>query len=46
MATKDIILNKIHALISTNFSNPEDAFAFFDEDRDVKLAKKEIVNLL
>ena len=46
MATKDIILNKIHALISTNFKTPEEAFRFFDEDGDGKLTKSEIVKLL
>jgi Ca2+-binding EF-hand superfamily protein len=46
MATKEIILNKIQALISTNFKTPEEAFRFFDEDGDGKLTKGEIVKLL
>ena len=46
MATKEIILDKIHALISTNFKTPEEAFRFFDEDSDGKLTKGEIVKLL
>jgi len=46
MATKETILNKIHALISNHFETPEEAFAFFDKDSDGKLTKKEIVRLL
>ncbi len=46
MATKEIILAKIHALISNHFQTPEEAFRFFDTDSDAKLSKKEIVKLL
>ena len=46
MATKEMILNKIQILISNSFKTPEEAFAFFDSDKDVKLSKKEISELL
>lgn len=46
MATKEIILNKIQILISNSFKTPEQAFAFFDNDKDGKLSKKEISELL
>lgn len=46
MATKESILNKLQILISTQFSTPEEAFAFFDEDGDKRLDRKEIVRLL
>ena len=46
MATKEIILNKIQILISNSFKTPEEAFAFFDNDKDGKLSKKEISELL
>ena len=46
MATKEIILNKIQILISNSFKSPEEAFAFFDNDKDGKLSKKEISELL
>lgn len=46
MATKEIILNKIQILISNSFKTPEEAFAFFDNDKDGKLSKKEIYELL
>ena len=46
MSTKETILNKIQILISNNFKTPEEAFAFFDNDKDGKLTKKEISELL
>lgn len=46
MSTKEVILNKIQILISNSFSTPEEAFAFFDGDKDGKLTKKEISELL
>ncbi len=46
MGKKEVILNKIEILITNHFSTPEEAFAFFDEDSDGKLSKKEIVKLL
>jgi len=46
MSTKDKILNKIQILITNHFEMPEDAFAFFDENGDGVLEKKEIVKLL
>ena len=44
--TKDIILERIETLITERFSTREAAFAYFDENSDGKLSKKEIVNLL
>ncbi len=46
MSTKEKILNKIQILIASNFKTPEEAFAFFDADKDGKLSKKEISELL
>lgn len=46
MSTKEAILGKIQILISNSFKTPEEAFAFFDNDRDGKLSKKEISELL
>lgn len=46
MSTKESILNKIQILISNNFQTPEEAFAFFDNDKDGKLTKREISELL
>ena len=46
MGTKETILNKIQILITNHYSTPEEAFAFFDEDSDGVLSKKEIVRLL
>lgn len=46
MSTKEAILNKIQILISSSFKTPEEAFAFFDADKDGKLTKKEISDLL
>lgn len=37
MATKEIILNKIQILTSNSFKTQEDAFAFFDNDKEGKL---------
>ena len=46
MGTKETILNKIQILITNHYPTPEEAFAFFDEDGDGVLSKKEIVRLL
>ena len=46
MSAKDTILKKIEILITNSFTNPEDAFAFFDKDGDGKLSVKEIKKLL
>lgn len=46
MSTKANILTKIQILISNSFKTPEEAFAFFDNDKDGKLSKKEIAELL
>lgn len=46
MSTKETILTKIQILISNSFKTPEEAFAFFDNDKDGKLSKKEIAELL
>lgn len=46
MSNKANILNKIRILITNHFETPEDAFAFFDENGDGKLEKKEIAKLL
>ena len=46
MSTKEVILNKIQILISSSFKTPEEAFAFFDNDKDGKLTTKEISELL
>lgn len=41
-----MILNKVQILITNQFDSPENAFSFFDKDRDGKLKKSEIVKLL
>lgn len=46
MATKESILNKLQILISTQFNTPQEAFAFFDEDGDQRLDRKEVIKLL
>lgn len=46
MGKKEEILNKIQILITNHFSTPEEAFAFFDNNANGKLAKNEIVKLL
>ena len=46
MTTKDMILGKLQTLITQDFNDPKDAFAFFDKDCDGSLSKKEIVRLL
>lgn len=46
MSTKQKILNRIQILITNHFERPEDAFAFFDENGDGQLEKKEITKLL
>lgn len=34
MSVKETILNKIQILISNHFKTPEEAFSFFDHDKD------------
>ena len=46
MSTKETIQNKIQILITNSFKTPEEASAFFDNDKDRKLTKKEISDLL
>ena len=46
MATKEIILKKIEILITNHFGTPEEAFAFFDGDKNAKLDREEIKKLL
>ncbi|GGW70778.1 EF hand domain-containing protein [Winogradskyella epiphytica] len=46
MISKEETLKKIQILITNHFDTPEDAFAFFDNDKDGKLSKAEIVKLL
>lgn len=46
MGTKEDILSKIQILITNHFKTPEEAFSFFDKDKDGKLTKGEIVELL
>ncbi|MDT0559475.1 EF-hand domain-containing protein [Ichthyenterobacterium sp. W332] len=46
MSKKAKILDKIKILITNHFEKPEDAFAFFDENGDGKLEKKELSRLL
>ena len=46
MSTKENILNKIEILIFNDFKSTEEDFAFFDHDKDGKLTKKEISELL
>jgi Ca2+-binding EF-hand superfamily protein len=46
MGAKENILKKIHSLISTKYKSPTEAFHFYDEDKDGKLNKDEVKNLL
>ncbi|WP_397445516.1 EF-hand domain-containing protein [Polaribacter sp. R77954] len=46
MGAKENILKDIHAYISGQFSNPEEAFQKFDKDKDGSLNKDEIKDLL
>ncbi len=40
------IINKIRVLITQSFNNPEEAFDFFDKDKDGHLSKSEVEKLL
>ena len=42
MASKKEILKKIRILITQKFNSPEEAFKFFDKDKDGYLTKKEL----
>jgi Ca2+-binding EF-hand superfamily protein len=46
MGAKEDILSKIQILITNHFNTPEQAFAYFDKDKDGKLTKGEITDLL
>ena len=46
MASKKEILNKIRILITQKFETPEEAFNFFDKNKDGYLSKKELKKLV
>ncbi|ARV07322.1 GTP-binding protein LepA [Polaribacter sp. SA4-10] len=46
MSAKDNILRKIRILITNQFDSPEEAFRFFDSDKEGRLRKSEIKKLL
>jgi len=46
MGAKEDILKDIHSLITKKFNSPEEAFTFFDKDKDGALNKDEIKDLL
>lgn len=46
MSAKENILRKIRILITNQFDSPEEAFQFFDSDKDGRLKKSEIKKLL
>ncbi len=46
MGAKEDILSKIRILVTNHFETPEKAFHFFDEDKNGKLKKSEIKELL
>ncbi len=46
MASKKEILKKIRILITQKFDSPEEAFKFFDKDKDGFLTKKELKALV
>ncbi|QTE24476.1 EF-hand domain-containing protein [Polaribacter cellanae] len=46
MGAKEKILQKIHDLITTKFKSSEEAFYFYDEDKDGNLSRDEIKMLL
>jgi Ca2+-binding EF-hand superfamily protein len=46
MGAKEDILKKISFLITSKFQNPAEAFLFFDKDKDGKLNKDEVKDLL
>ncbi|WP_299057828.1 EF-hand domain-containing protein [uncultured Polaribacter sp.] len=46
MGAKEDILRKIRILITNQFDSPEEAFQFFDSDKDGRLNKSEIKKML
>lgn len=46
MGAKEKILKDIHTLINQKFKTPEEAFVYFDKDKDGALNKSEIKDLL
>ncbi len=46
MGTKENILRKIRILITNQFDSPEEAFQFFDSNKDGRLRKSEIKKML
>ena len=46
MSAKENILRKIRILITNQFDSPEEAFRFFDSDKEGRLRKSEIKKLL
>lgn len=46
MASKKEILGLIRVLITQKFENPQDAFNFFDKNKDGYLTKKELKKLV
>ena len=46
MGAKESILRKIRILITNQFDSPEEAFSFFDSEKDGRLKKSEIKKLL
>jgi len=46
MSAKENVLRKIRILITNQFDSPEEAFQFFDSDKDGRLRKTEIKKLL
>jgi Ca2+-binding EF-hand superfamily protein len=46
MGAKESILRKIRILITNQFDTPEEAFSFFDSDKDGRLKVSEIKRLL
>ena len=46
MGAKEKILQDIHTLINKKFKSPEDAFTNFDKDKDGRLNKDEVKDLL
>jgi Ca2+-binding EF-hand superfamily protein len=46
MGAQEDILSKIQILITNHFSTPEQAFNYFDKDKDGTLTKGEILELL
>ncbi|AUC85462.1 GTP-binding protein LepA [Polaribacter sp. ALD11] len=46
MGAKENILRKIRILITNQFDSPEEAFLFFDSDKDGRLKKSEIKKML